>query len=309
MSGTDAIRWDAAQWIARRMDNDPFDEDAFNIWLSSDPRCRSVFDAMWRRTMGSQMDAALGSYERRGASRRTWLASGMAVLLVVACGYTAMPLVELHLASPQDYAVADGTVRKVILADGTQLALGGGAEVRVRYTRHERVVELAHGTIFATVAHDEERPFRVEAGNARIVDLGTSFEVSSKPASVRVMVASGIVEFGNDGWLSKPINMTASQAAILDRRGLNRIADVDPNDVARWRGEWVEYKGAPLQQVIADLQSLSPVPIELKDESLMTRPVSGRMRLTDPVGQLQNLSIIHAFQVRRTDDALVISKD
>ena len=291
------------------MDKGPFDEDAFNIWLSSDPRCRSVFDAMWRRTMGSQMDAALDSYQRRGASRRTWVASGVAALLVVVCGYKAMPLVELRLASPQDYAVSDGMVREVILADGTQLSLGGGAEVRVRYTRHERVVELAHGTIFAHVAHDEQRPFRVEAGNARIVDLGTSFEVSSKPGSVRVMVASGVVEFGDDGWLSRPINMAASQAAVLDGKGLNRIADVNPNNVARWRSEWVEYKGAPLQQVIADLQSLSPVPIEIKDKSLINQPVSGRMRLTDPVSQLENLSIIHAFQVRRTGDALVISKN
>ena len=291
------------------MDNDPFDEDAFNNWLSSDPRCRSVFDAMWRRNMGCQMDAGLGSYERRGASRRTWVASGMAVLLVVVGGYKAMPLVELRLASPQDYAAAEGTVREVMLADGTQLTLGGGAQVKVRYTRHERVVELAHGTIFAHVAHDEQRPFRVESGNARIVDLGTSFEVSSKPESVRVMVASGSVEFGDDGWLSKPINMTASQAAILDGRGLNRIADVDPKNVARWRGEWMEYKGAPLQQVIADLQSLSPVPIEIMDQSLINEPVSGRMRLTDPVSQLENLSIIHGFQIRRTHDALVLSKD
>lgn len=290
------------------MGNDRFDEEAFNIWLSSDPRCRSVFDAMWRRTMGSEMNAALGSYERRGVSRRTWLASGMAVLLVVACGYKAMPLVELRFAQSQDYAAADGTIREVILADGTQLALGGGAEVKVRYTRHDRVVELAHGTIFANVAH-ERRPFRVEAGNAHIVDLGTSFEVSSKPASIRVIVASGSVEFGDDSWLSKPINMVASQAAILDGRGLNRIADVDPDNVARWRSEWVEYKGAPLQQVIADLQSLSPVPIEINDKSLMNQPVSGRMRLTDPVSQLENLSITHAFRVRRAGDALVISKN
>lgn len=70
----------------------------------------------------------------------------------------------------------------------------------------------------------------------------------------------------------------------------------------------MEYKGAPLQQVIADLRSLSPVPIEIKDQSLMNQPVSGRMRLTDPVSQLENLSIIHTFQVRRTGDALVVSK-
>jgi len=303
------MKWAAAQWIERRMDDEAFDEAAFDAWLASDPGHGPVFDTMWRRTMGPDMDAALNSYKRQGASRRTVLASVVAALLVTAGGYKAMPLIELRLAKPQEYAVAHGNVREIMLADGTQLTLAGGADIKVRYTRHDRVVELTRGAIFANVSHDAQRPFRIRTGSARIEVVGTSFEVSSKPTSIRVAVASGVVQFGGDGWFDRPIDLNMKQAAILDRTGLKRIADVNPENVARWRSEWVEYKGAPLRQVIADLQSLSSMPIEIADAGLGDKLVSGRIRLTEPMSQVENLSITHGFRVRRTDSALIISNN
>ncbi|MCH7862430.1 FecR family protein [Sphingomonas sp. NPDC092331] len=290
------------------MGDEAFDEAAFDAWLAGDPRCRPAYDTMWRRIMGSDMDAALQAYGRVGGSDRAWLVGGMAVLLVMLGGYKSLPLIALHFAQPQDYAVADGRIRSVTLADGTRLTLGGGAQVKVRYTRHDRVVELTQGTLFADVAHNEQRPFRIDTGNARIVDVGTSFEVSTKPGSIRVTVASGVVRFGRNGWFDAPIQLRARQVAILDKAGLNRAADVAPDEVARWRGEWMEYRGTPLRQVIADLQSLSPLPIAITDESLAEKPVSGRIRLTDPAGQLENLSITHAFRVRKSEGTLTISK-
>ena len=291
------------------MAEDMFDAQAFDAWLAGDPRRGPVFETMWRRVMGSDMDAALGAYARRGASTRARVAAGAALLLVLSGGYNALPLVERHLARPALYRVADGKIRAVVLADGTRMTLAGGAEAKVRYTRHDRIVELTHGAMFVHVTHDPQRPFQVDTGEARIVDVGTSFEILSRPSNIRVTVASGAVRFGRDGWFSKPIELAAKQAAILDRRGLNRTADVDADDIARWRKEWVEYKGAPLRQVVADLQKLSPLPIEIDDARLASRPMSGRIRLTDPVGQLQNLSIIYDFRVHDTGRSLVIAKD
>jgi transmembrane sensor len=290
------------------MRDEPFDDAAFASWLAGDPRRSAVFDAMWRRIMGSDMDAALNGYTHRAVSRRAWAAGSAALLVILTGGYQALPLVELSLAPTQRYAVTDKQVREIALPDGTRLTLAGGAEIAIRYTRGGRRVELSHGTIFANVAHDTGRPFQVDTRHARIVVVGTDFEVSSKPEHVRVTVASGVVRFGDDGWFSKPISLTAMQAATLGRHGLQRIADVAPDEVASWRSEWAEYKGAPLRRVIADLQTLSPLPIQIAGGELADKPMSGRIRLTDPVEQLQNLSIIYDFEVHHTDEALIISQ-
>lgn len=290
------------------MDDDAFDEGAFDAWLASDPRHRSVFEAMWRRTMGSQMDNALSVYERRRTLHRALPVAGAAALALVG-GIQAMPVIEGYFAPVKEYHVAQGAMRTVALTDGTKLVLAGGASLKVRYTRHERRVELTNGTLFAEVVHDEDRPFRIEAGETRIVDLGTSFEVVSKPSLVQVTVATGAVRFGRNQWFGKSLDLGSNQAATLDQTGLNRIADANARSIAAWRQGWAEYKGAPLRQVVADLQSLSPLPITIADAELADRRVSGRIKLTDPVGQLENLAIVQAIRLERTESGFLLSKN
>lgn len=289
------------------MDGDAFDQQGFDAWLAGNPQRRTVFEAMQRRLMGSDMDAALRSYGRRGASRRAAVAGGVAAVFVAMLGYAAWPALALQLAQAQSFTAGDG-LRNVSLSDGTRITLAAGTSITVRYTGHDRVVALTGGTLFADVVHDPARPFRIETGHARIVDVGTSFEVSSRNDAVHVAVASGSVRFGKAGWFATPIALNAKQAATLDDSGLKRTADIDPGAVARWRTEWAEYKGTPLSQVVADLQSLSPVPIEIADPALGDLPVSGRIRLSDPAHQLDNLAIIHDFHLRRRDGRMVLSK-
>lgn len=306
VSEDSAIEWEAAQWVGRRMGGQPFDKDSFEAWLAGDPRHKALFDAMWQRIMGQTMDETLGAVVRRRRSRRALLAGSVVAVLALSGGTLALPRIELLLTRPQDYAAADGTIRQIRLADGTRLTLAGGADVRVRYAWHIREVELTRGTIFADVRHDAHRPFRIDAGNARVADLGTRFEVSLKPAFVRVTVESGTVRFGANGWFSRQIDLAARQAAVLSGAGLDRT-DVSPDGVARWRAEWVEYHDAPIRQVVADLESVSPLPIRIAGAKLANLRVSGRIRLTDPMRQIDNLSIIHDFVVRRQGGVIVLS--
>ena len=302
-----SIEWEAAQWVARRMGDQPFDKDGFDAWLAGDPRRKVLFDAMWPRIMGSGMDETLDAVIRqRRRSKRSLVVSAVATALAVLGGYQALPSVELFLSQSQSYAAADGILREVTLEDGTQLTLAGGAEVRVRYARHAREIELARGTVFANVMHDATRPFRIVAGSARITDLGTQFEVSSKPAFVRVTVESGVVRFGANGWFSNQLDLAAGEAAVLSAADLSRLDDVSRDGVARWRTEWVEYHDTPITQVVADLESVAALPIRIAPGSLADLRVSGRIRLTDPMRQINNLSIIHNFSVEQREGAIIL---
>lgn len=301
-----SVEWQAAQWVARRMGDQPFDRGGFDAWIAEDPNHQPVFDTMWQRIMGPGMDDALRRVADQRNARRRMLAGGAAAAAVLLFGgYQALPAIELSMAKPRHYAAAEGGLRDVVLDDGSRLTLAGGAEVRVRYTRHVRAVELVQGTLFADVAPDKALPFRVDAGDSRVTVVGTRFEVSAKPASTRVTVESGVVRFGPGGWFGTPIELTADQAAVTDSSGVHRIARAA--GVARWRSGWVEYRDAPLREVIGDLESLSPQPIEIAGERLAGLKVSGRIRLNDPMRQLDNLAVIHDFAVTRRNGVIVLS--
>jgi transmembrane sensor len=302
-----SMEWEAAQWVARRMGDQPFDEDGFDAWLAGDPRHKVLFDAMWPRIMGSNMDETLEAVIRQRRSKRSLVVGGVVAALALLGGYQALPLVELLLSQPRAYTAADGNLREVTLEDGTQLTLAAGAEIRVRYARHTREVDLTRGTIFASVVHDETRPFRIDVGGARIVDLGTRFEVSSKPSFVRVTVESGAVRFGSSGWFSQRIDLIPGQAAVFTANELGRVGNVSQDAVARWRTGWVEYHDASIREVIADLESVSTLPIRIAAGNLANLRVSGRIRLADPMRQLNNLAIIHNFTVDQHDGAIILS--
>ncbi|AJP70777.1 FecR family protein [Sphingomonas hengshuiensis] len=305
----DPIKWEAAQWVERHMDNAPFDEAGFRSWLSGNPRCQPIFETMWQRVMGPDMDYALCDYGRRKSMARKRLASAAVVALLSLVSYQSLPSIELQLATPQTFEVADGAVRSITLPDGSRLTLGGGAKVNVRFTRSDRVVDFSQGAVFADVAHDSDRPFRIRTNGADIVDIGTSFEVLSKPSEVRVTVTEGEVELKHQGWFGTPVNLKASQAATLSGSSVSRMKNVNLSDVARWRDDWVEYRGTPLRQVIDDLQSLSPLPIEIEGDRLANQPVSGRIKLSRPSEQLDNLAVIQSFRIDRTSHALILREE
>ncbi|QJU59326.1 hypothetical protein HL653_17565 [Sphingomonas sp. AP4-R1] len=308
LSEDNTVEWQAAQWVARRMGDEPFDKDDFDRWVAGDPQRGPLFDTMWGRIAAPQVDEALTAIVRRRRSRRAALAGGLAVMVAAVGGYQAWPMLELSLTVPRTYVAADHAIREVVLEDGTRLTLAGGAEVRVRYVGRRRDVELTRGTLFANVARNPDRPFHITAGDGAITVLGTRFEVASKPEMLRVTVEEGHVRFGRDRWFATPIELTANQAAILSARNLQRTVDVSPRrGVARWRSEWADYRDAPLQQVLDDLESVSPLPIRIASAKLAGLKVSGRIRLTDPDRQIENLSIIHHFTVRRRDGEILIS--
>ena len=67
------------------------------------------------------------------------------------------------LGLPKAYQTAHGEQTVAQLPDGTELHLNTDSAVTVRYTRSERVVEIARGQALFTVARDDPRRFRVAA--------------------------------------------------------------------------------------------------------------------------------------------------
>src|SRR3546814_16267234 len=58
---------------------------------------------------------------------------------------------------------------------------------------NQRALVLERGEVMFGVAHDSQRPFRVEAGNGTVTALGTRLQIRREPAQVTVTLLAGSV--------------------------------------------------------------------------------------------------------------------
>ena len=93
-----------------------------------------------------------------------------------------------------DHATMIAEIRDVSLEDGSVVTLGAATAMHVRFTEEERRVHLGFGEAFFSIAHEETRPFFVEAGDTVVRVVGTKFDVRRSQAQVSISVAEGTVE-------------------------------------------------------------------------------------------------------------------
>jgi transmembrane sensor len=186
--------------------------------------------------------------------------------------------------TPQRYATRHGEQRSWRLADDSVLRLDTDTAVTVRYGRHERRAEVEYGRALFEVVHEAGRSFRVLAGSAEVVAVGTQFSVYRQDRSTLVTVVQGQVDVtaGNrqaradvDG-VRRSLRVSAGEQL---RVKLGFLAE-DPTrvDVQRstaWlRGE-LAFEQQPLEAVAAEFNRYGALPIKIETPALRTLTVSG----------------------------------
>ncbi|MBM3117838.1 FecR family protein [Jeongeupia naejangsanensis] len=265
------IRHDAARWFVRLRDAAPDDpvRGRFEAWLLAHPAHAheyAAFAELWDDfDSNAQLGALAGAAEQQRTSRRNLLKRG--TLGIFAClggglgwlGWRSQqPLQALTLAT------AIGQLRTEQLADRSTVTLAGASRVEIRQYRNRRDVTLLAGEASFDVAHDPERPFRIDSGLARITVLGTRFAVARLPDRVRISVASGRVSVSRqdpDG-RARPPNwlLGAGDVVDIDVQGAHRTLRRVDDGFAWLRGVLV-FNDAPLSEVAATLSRYRAKPV------------------------------------------------
>jgi transmembrane sensor len=133
----------------------------------------------WSAVFAAVMDAPL----------RRWRSVAIAVAAV---GVGSLGLLSLSKLRPSPrmsapaaaaalhFETRHGEQQTYRLADNSILHLNTDSAVAVRYDPTQRLVVLLSGEADFEVVHEPKRAFRVLAGPAEVVDLGTKFDVCDK---------------------------------------------------------------------------------------------------------------------------------
>lgn len=246
----------AIDWLIRQRDPDFADWDGFTDWLSEDPAHAGIYDAL------ASLDRDLGALpapvrpavivpddaHRRRPSRRAWFGGAIAAALV---GALSLPLLD-SFGGTERIETAAGEHRTVELADGSRIEINGASAIELDKDR-PRFARLEAGEAMFHVVHRDDAPFVVETGGARIVDLGTAFNVVRRDRQTSVAVSEGIVLYNPD---REKVRLVAGQG-LTARDGSEATPAVETVDVASvggWRAGLLVYNGSPLSAVAEDLK-------------------------------------------------------
>jgi transmembrane sensor len=165
------------------------------------------------------------------------------------------------------------------LADNSVLHLDTDSAVTIQYGAHERLVTLTSGQAVFEVAHERDRVFRVVAGSAEVVDLGTKFDVRLEDDATVVTVVEGRVGVGTSSNSGRPRGLVQLNANQRVRVAVGvwpaTPVAIDAQRTTAWlRGEIV-FDHEPLERVAAEFNRYAPKPIEVATPELRNLQISG----------------------------------
>jgi transmembrane sensor len=170
------------------------------------------------------------------------------------------------------------------LADKSVLHLNSDSAVTIRYGETERLVVLTSGQADFEVAHESDRAFRVIAGSAEVVDLGTKFDVRLEQDSTVVTVVEGRVAVGPSPLLEKRgtnsnlrfVQLSADeQIRVRQGEGPATPVAIDAQSATAWLRREIVFDHEPLERVAAEYNRYSQKPIEIATPTLRNLQISG----------------------------------
>lgn len=302
---------------------DPEEMAAWLTWYEADERNKAAFDEMHlllraapRLTEGTNAipaslwrEDASSAAVRPAARRRSRQIMAMAAALVLGIGITLLAskalapteVTTIVVEGPQDYGVpkpgptvaasaeavseseVPQRVKEAYLPDGSRVALAEKSRVSVKYSARQRMLEMDKGVAYFTVAHNQERPFIVRAGDFYVRAVGTAFNVRSTGNRVVVTVSEGKVDVypvhqSDDGDVpaTGAVRAEAGKEVVWsDVAGEPQILKADIRHALSWQKGVLDFLNEPLGSAIEDINRYSPHKIVIRDPEVSNIRFSG----------------------------------
>ncbi|KTE41443.1 MULTISPECIES: FecR family protein [unclassified Sphingopyxis] len=300
----------AIDWVIAQRDPDFADWDAFADWLAEDAAHAAAYDAV------ALLDADLEALPARPAapvaandeeprarpSRRGWFGGAIAAALVAV---VTIPNIGLF-GDPNRIETAPGEHRTLELADGSRIEINGGSVVTLDEER-PRFAKLESGEAMFHVVHRESDPFVVETGGARLVDLGTAFNVVRRDHATSVAVSEGIVVYNPHRDNVRMVAGEGIEARDGDKKA-PAVRKLDSSTIGGWRSGQLVYADTPLSVVAGDLGRTAGLTVSVAPEAA-DLPFRGALVIgADKARAVADLAALSGTRAERRGDGWVLTR-
>jgi transmembrane sensor len=194
-------------------------------------------------------DAIQAACKARGSSRRNLLAASIAIAILGAGMFS-------WLNHDPGYSTGIGEQHSITLTDGSTIDLNARTRIKIRFSEHERGIDLIEGQALFHVAKDKTRPFVVSSAGTAIRAVGTEFDVYQRKSGTTVTVLEGRVSVLDAASLAEPAPIdnrrgSTSQGSAPSQPGISSLAPARPAGSAQIVNEGRAVLVSAGQQVTA----------------------------------------------------------
>lgn len=274
----DPIREEALTWAVRAGDLSFADWDGLTAWLEANPAHSAAYAAITAAVADAGQALQLAANDDAPAApprwTRRWLGGAVAAALVGALVFSLWG----GPGGGERFETAPGETMLVTLDDGSTITLAGGTSLELP-AGADREARLLAGEALFTIVHNDADPFVLIAGEQRLVDAGTVFDVRLGQRGLTLAVAEGAVIYDPQGAgvMVRPGQLLTSGAGA----GEIVLGTIAPEQVGEWQDGRLTFELAPLETVAEDLTRATGIAFTARAASA-DYAVSGSL-LTGPV--------------------------
>ncbi|MBC7946823.1 MAG: FecR domain-containing protein [Chitinophagaceae bacterium] len=265
-------------------------------------RVEAAYEDLNTRIAAQEQDSApVVSMKQR--NRRWWIGvAAAAVILAVSVSFfkysSSKPVIETHY----------GQVSKQELPDGSQVMLNANTVVTLSNGWKEgedREVWLKGEAFFQVKKSPQKNRFIVHTDQLDVIVTGTQFNVSTIGEKTSVLLTEGSVTIRTaDGqeMLMKP----GDYVEINNNRAEKKPTNLET--VLAWKENKLNFENTPMKEVAVMINNHYGVTVNLADESIGEKKITGMMSNTNLNDLLNALEATTEFKITRTDNTILIAK-
>lgn len=243
--------------------------------------------------------------EEAGLTRKSvplaaqWLRKAGAA--VVALMLLSLALYFYNSSRHKQFRTAYGQVATLVLPDSSVVTLNANSEIRYAsdWDADEPREVWLEGEAFFEVNHlhrqGSVKPgerFVVHTGDMDVEVLGTSFNVQKRRGATQVALQTGKVRLALEG-ASSPVVMKPGDVVAYTPANSKLVQwQADPQLASAWRGGLLVFQDTPLAEILTYIEDTYGYQVELKDEDLAQRRLSGRFRSRNEEALLDRKSVV-----------------
>lgn len=213
-------------------------------------------------------------------------------------------------AKMQEMSVPTGQYAELVLDDGTKVWLNSKSTLIYpsHFTRTERTVQLS-GEGYFDVAHDPDRPFKVETQEYIIEVLGTEFNVRAyeglQPFETSLLKGSVMIRSVQT---SKDLYLKPNERAIAKDNELN--ITFFNKDEFLWREGILFIDDETIYEILPVLEQYFDMKFIIEEESVERhRKYTGKFRIQDGIEHILNVLQIQnkfSYEIDQEDKIIII---